>query len=60
MFIRQKPCGSFGRSRRVQELTAETEPGRAIAVGQESEVANLDEPRWQHVEQEAANEFGGS
>jgi len=25
-------------------LTAETEPGRAIAVGQESEVANLDEP----------------
>ena len=59
MFIRQKPGGSFGRWRRVQELTAETESGSAIAVGQESEVSNLDEPGRQHVEQEAANELGG-
>ncbi len=33
LFIRQKPGGSFSRLRRVQVLTAETEPSRAISVG---------------------------
>ena len=53
LIIREKPDRSFGKRRRVQMLPAQTEPGRAIAVGQEPKVADLDEARWQDVEQEA-------
>ena len=36
---------------------AEIQPNRAITVCQESEVADLNEARWQDVEQEAADEL---
>ena len=44
-------------SARAQVLTAKTEGFRAVAVGQESEVADFDEAGGQDVEKEAADEF---
>jgi len=42
---------------RLQVLAADRQGLRAVAVGEETEVADLDEAGRQNVEQEAANEF---
>src|SRR5271155_3994417 len=40
-----------------QKLTAKIQLDRAITVGQESEVSDLNEPGWRDVKQEATNEL---
>jgi len=44
-------CGSF-RRRRADELAGEFDAAVAAAIGQQSVMADFDEPRWQDVQQE--------
>jgi hypothetical protein len=57
LLICEKPDGSAGGYRGGQMLTAELQPSRAIPVGQESEVADFHEARWQDVKHETADEL---
>lgn len=46
----------IGSGARLQHFTGAGEPRGGVAGGEQAVVTNLDKTRWQHVEQEAANE----
>jgi hypothetical protein len=57
LLCRQQPCWLLFRA--VQILAAQRQDATAVTVGEKAEVTDLDEPGWQHVQQEAAEELHG-